>query len=144
MAILDVFKKKEGEKAVAEVKTKKKEAKKAPKVQVEEKPKVEKKVEKKVKKTSAVYDILKEPYITEKGTDLSKENKYVFKVYNNANKMDIKKAIESLYNVNVISVRTVNIPRKKKRFGRRIGFKAGLRKAIIQIKEGQKIEIIAN
>ena len=140
MAILDVFKKKEGEKAEAEVKIKKKEAKKAPKVKVEEKPKVEKKN----KKTSAVYDILKEPYITEKGTDLSQENKYVFKVYDNANKIDIKKAIESLYNVNVISVRTVNIPRKKKRFGRKMGFKAGLRKAIIQIKEGQKIEIIAN
>ncbi|MFH0859140.1 MAG: 50S ribosomal protein L23 [Patescibacteria group bacterium] len=90
-----------------------------------------------------VYNILKEPYITEKATDLSKENKYIFIVYSTANKIEIKKAVESLYNVNVLSVRTINIPRKKKRFGKTMGFKAGLRKAIIEVKPGQKIEILS-
>jgi large subunit ribosomal protein L23 len=139
MAILDVFKKKDEKEPVIESKDNK-EAKKAPAVKVEEKPKTEKKTAK--KKSDAIYNILREPYITEKATDLSQENKYIFKVYSTANKIEIKKAIESLYNVNVVSVRTINIPRKKKRIGRRIGFKPGLRKAIIEVKKGQKIEIL--
>lgn len=139
MAILDIFKRKQGKKS-APIKEKIQEAKKAPEVKIEEKPKTEKKATK--KKTGIIYSILKEPYITEKATDLSKENKYVFKVYSTANKTEIKKAIESLYNVNVLSVRTINIPRKKKRFGKTMGFKAGLRKAIVEVKPGQKIEIL--
>jgi len=140
MAILDVFKRKEGKKSAPISKEKIQEAKKAPEIKVEEKPKIEKKAAK--KKIGTIYNILKEPYVTEKATDLSKENKYIFKVYSTANKTEIKKAIESLYNVNVISVRTINIPRKKKRFGKTMGFKAGLRKAIVEVKPGQKIEII--
>ena len=141
MAILDIFKRKQGKKPVPVSKEKIQEAKKAPEVKVEEKPKTEKKAAK--KKIGIIYSTLKEPYITEKATDLSKENKYVFKVYSTANKTEIKKAIESLYNVNVLSVRTINIPRKKKRFGKTMGFKAGLRKAIVEVKPGQKIEILA-
>jgi large subunit ribosomal protein L23 len=139
MAILDVFKRKEGKKPVSPSKKKIQEVKKVPEVKVEEKPKTEKKAAK--KKTGTIYNILKEPYITEKATDLSKENKYIFKVYPTANKTEIKKAIESLYNVDVMSVHTINIPRKKKRFGKTMGFKAGLSKAIVEIKAGQKIEI---
>ena len=140
MAILDVFKKKEEKKPSLASKEKIQEAKEAPEVKVEEKPKVEKKSNK--KQTVVVYGILKQPYITEKATDLTKENKYMFKVHTTANKTEIKKAIESLYNVNVLSVRTINIPRKQKRFGKTMGFKAGLRKAIVEVKPGQKIEII--
>jgi large subunit ribosomal protein L23 len=88
------------------------------------------------------YDIIKEPHISEKATNLSSNNSYVFKVYQRASKLEIKKSIEGIYKVNVLSVNTVKIPPKKRRLGRTEGFKKGYRKAIITIKEGQKIEIL--
>lgn len=88
------------------------------------------------------YQIIKEPHITEKATNLIKENKYVFKVFPNANKVNIKKAIERLYNVKVKSVRIINTIGKKRRFGRQEGWKPGFKKAIVNLKEGYKIELI--
>ena len=93
-------------------------------------------------KTGFSYNIIKEPHISEKAVNLGGENKYVFKIYNNANKLEVKKSIEGIYGVDVLSVRTVKVRAKKRRIGRTEGFKKGYRKAIIKIKEGQKIEII--
>ena len=88
------------------------------------------------------YRVLEMPHITEKSTKLNEEDKYVFKVFQKANKNEIKKAIEGLYGVEVIKVRTINIPKKSKRLGARFGWKKGYKKAIVTIKKGQKIEIM--
>ena len=97
----------------------------------------------KVKKPhfDVVSKILISPHISEKGTAIGKQNQYIFEVAPKANKTEIKKAIEFLYGVDVLSVNTVKIPKKKRRLGRISGFKKGYKKAIIKIKENQKIDI---
>ena len=88
------------------------------------------------------YKIIKVPLITERSTDLQTENKYVFIVDKKANKFQIKEAIESLYRVSVVKVNVVNLPKKKKRYRFNIeGFKSGYKKAIVKLKEGEKIAI---
>lgn len=88
------------------------------------------------------YDIVKEPHISEKGTYLAEKNQYIFRIYNRSNKPEIKKAVEGIYGVDVLSVNTIKIPAKKRRLGKTEGFKKGYSKAIVKIKEGQKIEIL--
>ena len=106
-------------------------------------PKAEMKSKKSAKSVKDFsYNIVKEPHISEKATYLGEKNKYVFKIYDNANKPEIKKSIEGIYGVDVLSVNIIKIPAKKRRLGRTEGFKKGYRKAIVTIKEGQKIEII--
>jgi large subunit ribosomal protein L23 len=85
---------------------------------------------------------LKSPHITEKASDLTKVNQYIFKVFPRANKTEIKKAVENLYGVNVISVKIINIPPKRRTLGRISGWRKGYKKAIVKIKEGQKIELL--
>jgi large subunit ribosomal protein L23 len=85
---------------------------------------------------------LKEPHITEKTTALAKKNQYVFKVYPRTNKIEIKKAVEKLYGVDVLAVRIINIPRKKRVLGRISGWRKGYKKALIKVKEGQKIDVL--
>jgi len=94
---------------------------------------------KKVKSFS--YNIVKEPHISEKSTYLGDKNKYVFRVYDNSNKPEIKKAVEGIYGVDVLAVNVIKIPKKKRKIGRAEGFKKGYTKAIVTVKEGQKIEI---
>ncbi|MDP3093481.1 MAG: 50S ribosomal protein L23 [bacterium] len=84
--------------------------------------------------------ILFSPHVTEKATLLSKDNQYVFKVFPAANKIEIRKAVESLYKVKVIGVRIIKVGAKKRRLGKVQGWKKGYKKAIIQVKPGQKIE----
>lgn len=88
------------------------------------------------------YKILKEPQVSEKATILNEQDKYVFKVYSEANKIETKKAVESLYGVRVKDVNIVNVPRKKKIFRGIEGFKSGYKKAIVTLEKGQKIEIL--
>jgi large subunit ribosomal protein L23 len=88
------------------------------------------------------YRVLKSVHITEKATELAKKNQYIFKVFENTNKQEIKKVVESIYKVDVVSVRIINIHRKKKRLGKSIGWKQGYKKAIIKVKKGQEIEIL--
>ncbi|MFQ6049706.1 MAG: 50S ribosomal protein L23 [Candidatus Paceibacterales bacterium] len=94
------------------------------------------------KKVSGAWKILKAPHITEKATDLVKKNQYVFKVYSKTNKTEIRKAIEDLYGVEVLSVKIIKVPRKRRRLGRISGWRKGYKKAIVKIKEGQKIEVL--
>jgi len=89
-----------------------------------------------------ISKILKSPLITEKATQLTQKNQYAFKVYPETNKTEIKKAIEKLYGVDVISVKIINVPRKRRRLGRISGWRKGYKKAIVKIKTGQKIEIL--
>ncbi len=86
--------------------------------------------------------IIKRPHITERATDLSALGQYVFIVQTGASKPEIKKAIKEIYKVDVVSVNVVNRPPKRKRFaGRMHGAQEGYRKAIITVKEGQKIDL---
>ena len=149
MKFLDKFKK--GKKVVS--KEKKEPIKEEKTVKETKEKKVEPKVNKddKVNKVDKVnkrrigvntHQLLKEIHITEKVTDLGKNNQYVFKVYPRGNKTEIKKAIEDLYGVNVLKVRTIKISPKKRKMGKIEGFRKGYKKAIIEIKKGQKIEVL--
>jgi large subunit ribosomal protein L23 len=90
------------------------------------------------------FDIIRRVRLTEKSTLLTdKSNKYVFEVNPAANKLEIKAAIESLFQKKVVSVNTANYAGKKKRerradFGRRPHWK----KAIVTLKEGEKLDLV--
>lgn len=86
------------------------------------------------------YRILIEPWITEEATRIAEMNKYIFKVAPGANKNEIKKAVEDVYSVKVTEVNTINIHRKRRVRGRTTGWKPGYKKAIVSVKEGDKIE----
>jgi len=86
-------------------------------------------------------DLIIKPLVTEKATLLMEQNQYVFEVVPKATKPDIKAAIESLFDVKVISVNTARPPRKKKRVGRFLGFKPQIKLAIFTLKEGDSIPL---
>jgi len=86
--------------------------------------------------------IIEKPWISEKASLLGSLNQYVFKVSPRANKIEIKKAIEKIYNVNVEEVRIIRIPEKPRRLGRFLGKKPSFKKAIVKLKEGESIEIM--
>ncbi len=88
------------------------------------------------------YDAVNKPHISEKATYLSEKDQYVFEVSPRHNKNEVKKAVEGIYGVNVLSVNVIKIPAKKRRLGKTQGFRRGYKKAIVKIKEGQKIEIL--
>ncbi|MDO8486305.1 MAG: 50S ribosomal protein L23 [Candidatus Staskawiczbacteria bacterium] len=144
MALLDFLKKKkESEKARDVKKENIKKTDKPVKTLATEKPVRQKQVFVKDKKTTDFsYEVIKEPHISEKATMLSESNRYIFKVYPNTNKIEIKKAVEGVYGVNVLSVNIVKIHKKKRRLGKVQGFKSGYTKAIVKIRDGQKIEIL--
>ncbi len=85
-------------------------------------------------------DLVIKPIVTEKATFLMEENKYMFQVAKQATKPEIKAAIESLFDVAVEKVNTINPPRKKRRVGRFIGFKPQYKKAIVTLKEGESLQ----
>jgi len=88
------------------------------------------------------YRILKSPHITEKATDLASKNQYTFNVWERTNKIEIKKAIEDTYGVDVESVKIIRIHPKQRRLGRVSGWRKGYKKAIVKIAKGQKIEVL--
>ncbi|MEA3485222.1 MAG: 50S ribosomal protein L23 [Candidatus Aerophobetes bacterium] len=86
-------------------------------------------------------DIILKPVVSEKSTFLLKENKYVFKVPLKVNKIEIKKAVEELFKVEVNEVRTMRIKGKKRKWrGRAVGKTPNWKKAIVKLKEGSTIE----
>ena len=87
-------------------------------------------------------DIIKAPIITEKSASLAQEkNTITFSVDTKANKTEIKNAIEKIFDVKVDSVNTINVKPKKKRVGRYVGKTNKVKKAIVKLKEGSKIEL---
>jgi large subunit ribosomal protein L23 len=90
------------------------------------------------------YDLIQTASLTEKSSLLSeKHNKYVFRVSPRANKIQIKKAIEALFQKKVLSVNTCNYAGKKKRErSQNYGRKPHWKKAIVTLKEGEKIELV--
>lgn len=89
------------------------------------------------------HDVIVRPVVTEKSTGLLEENKYTFVVLREANKIEIKHAIEEIFGVKVKAVNTANYQGKKKRLGRYpYGYKPRWKKAIVTLAEGSKsIEI---
>lgn len=86
-------------------------------------------------------DIIIEPILSEKSNELKEKNKYVFKVAVVANKIQIKQAMKKLYNVKIVSCKTINVLGKKKRQGKFIGTTSAYKKAIIKLNEGDKISV---
>ena len=88
----------------------------------------------------SVYDIIKRPIITEKSNVLVNELQYTFEVAVDTNKVEIKNAVEEIFGVKVVAVRTVNVHRKPKRLQRYEGFKSAYKKAIVKLEKGQSIK----
>lgn len=88
----------------------------------------------------SMYDVIKRPIITEKTSGLAEKLQYTFEVDPKANKTEIKDAIEKIFNVTVVEVRTVNVHRKAKRMQRFEGFKSAYKKAIVRLAAGQTID----
>ncbi|NMA05255.1 MAG: 50S ribosomal protein L23 [Acholeplasmataceae bacterium] len=87
------------------------------------------------------YEIIKEPIITEQSTKMIEgSNIYTFKVDQRANKIEIKNAVEHIFKVHVLKVRTTNVKRKFKRMGQYEGYKPAYKKAYVTIAEGEKID----
>ena len=84
-------------------------------------------------------DILVRPLITEKTTMLMQEGKYAFVVAKTANKIEIAKAVETVFNVKVLAVNTVNVMGKTKRMGKHEGKRPDFKKAIVKLAPGQSI-----
>lgn len=87
-----------------------------------------------------VPTVLIMPRISEKAGRLAKENKYIFKVKPETNKVEVKKAVEKAYKVKVTQVNIVNNSGKSRNFGQRSGRTSAFKKAIVTLKKGDKIE----
>jgi large subunit ribosomal protein L23 len=86
-------------------------------------------------------DLVRRPIVTEKATLLMEQNKYTFEVIPQATKPEIKAAIEDLFEVKVVQVNTQNLPRKKRRVGKFIGFKPQYKRAIVTLAPGDEDKI---
>lgn len=86
--------------------------------------------------------IIIRPHVTEKANRLrEKENKYVFIIHKNANKIMVKDAVRRLFNVEPLAVNIVNIRGKKRRVRYKYGYTSSYKKAIVTLKKGDKISI---
>ncbi|MEO1019919.1 MAG: 50S ribosomal protein L23 [Pseudomonadota bacterium] len=89
----------------------------------------------------ALYDVIRSPVITEKSTRLSEYNQVVFKVRPDANKAEIKAAVEHIFGVKVEAVNTLNQAGKLKRFRGRVGRRDSIKKAMVTLAEGQSLDV---
>lgn len=90
-----------------------------------------------------IYDVIKRPLFTEKGMELKESvNKILVEVNPEANKHEIKKAMEEIFKVKVEDVATINTKGKLKRYGKSIGRRSDRKKAIITLKKGEKLDFI--
>ncbi|WP_027869894.1 50S ribosomal protein L23 [Eubacterium sp. AB3007] len=93
----------------------------------------------------SAYDVVIRPIISEQSMDKAAEKKYTFKVAVDANKTEVKNAIEEIFDVEVEKVNIMNVNGKVKRMGRNVGRTAAYKKAIVTLTEGSKeIEFFAN
>lgn len=91
-----------------------------------------------------IFQILLAPHLSEKSSIVADENnQFVFKVALSANKLEIKNAVENLFDVEVDSVQTLRVNGKKKQFGRLEGKQKDWKKAYVSLKEGQDIDFLA-
>ena len=89
-----------------------------------------------------IYEVLRRPMMTERNTDLMQEGRYTFEVAPDANKIQIKEAVERTFEVTVLAVNTINVHRKRTRERSKFrGYKPGWKKAIVTLAPGERIEI---
>ena len=89
-------------------------------------------------------EVIIRPVVTERSFKLMEENKYTFEVAKNANKYQIRDAVEELFDVHVTSVNTMNVKGKPKSLGRNSGYTRSWKKAIVTVADGDTIEIFGN
>jgi large subunit ribosomal protein L23 len=97
-----------------------------------------------VNSSRSSVQIVKYPIITDKATRLLENNQYSFVVDRYSDKIEIKEAIENLFDVKVVKINTCRLPRKKKRVGRYIGWKPQYKKAIVTLSEGDVINLFTD
>lgn len=91
----------------------------------------------------SIYAVIKRPLFTEKGSSLKEsENKILVEVSKDANKLEIKEAIEDIFKVKVEKVATIKVHGKWKRYGRSVGKRPDRKKALITLKKGEKLDFI--
>ena len=88
-----------------------------------------------------LYDKIISPHITEKATNLSEQNKIIFRVHDKANKNNLKKSIEKIFKVNVTKINTINFRGKNKLVRGKKAYKPGYKKAVVTLKKGQSIDL---
>ena len=86
-------------------------------------------------------DVIRKPIITEKATSAIEMNQYTFEVDHRAAKPDIKAAVESMFNVKVVGVNTMNPPRRSRRVGKFAGKRSQFKKAIVRLADGENIQL---
>lgn len=91
-----------------------------------------------------IFEVLLSPHVSEKATNIADaHNQFVFRVAKNASKLEIRKAVEQLFEVKVKSVQTLNVKGKAKNFGRLQGRRSGWKKAYVSLEAGQDIDFLA-
>ena len=91
----------------------------------------------------SIYSVIKKPLFTEKGSALKEsENKILVEVNMDANKLEIKQAMEEIFKVKVDKVATITSPGKWKRYGKSLGQRSDRKKAVITLKKGEKLDFI--
>ena len=93
---------------------------------------------------ATAYDIIIRPIITERAMSGAADKKYVFEVAKDANKVEIRQAIEAIFNVKVVKVNTLNVKSKPKRVRYQEGRTRTWKKAMVTLAEGETIEIFAS
>ena len=88
-----------------------------------------------------ILEVLRRPIITEKNTALVAQNKYTFEVMKKATKPQVKRAVEGAFNVHVEAVNVISVPGKMKKIGRSRGMTRTWKKAVVTLKQGDKIEL---
>ncbi|MDD4000161.1 MAG: 50S ribosomal protein L23 [Bacilli bacterium] len=87
------------------------------------------------------HEMIIRPLITEKATKLVDEGKYTFEVMPGINKIEVKRAIEEVFDVNVVSVNIIKVRKKERRVGKYSGFRPAVRKAIVTLQKGQTLDV---
>jgi large subunit ribosomal protein L23 len=87
------------------------------------------------------YQVIKRPLVTERSVDMAEEGIYSFEVDRDANKLEIREAIEAIFKVSVVGVNTLRVHRKQRGRGRFAGYTQVSKKAIVRLKPGDKIDI---
>jgi len=88
-----------------------------------------------------LYQVLRRPLITEKNAALQAQGKYAFEVAGEANKHQIKQAVEKAFKVKVTAVNVMTVPGKERRVGRQLVLTQSWKKTIVTLKPGDKIEL---
>ncbi|HEX74381.1 MAG TPA: 50S ribosomal protein L23 [Dehalococcoidia bacterium] len=89
-----------------------------------------------------LYQVLRRPLLTEKNTELQAQGKYAFEVAREANKHQVKQAVEKVFKVEVVAVNVMTVPGKTRRIGRRQVLTQSWKKAIVTLKPGDSIRLV--